>query len=178
MPRDCLYHKHLMYNAGIVVAHGDILMIGDSDAMVRPGFIAAILEAFEARSQPDPASRPVPQSPPRPLPLRLSELRGGRGEGRVKQSRWETRGVPETEGLPSSIAAITGPARPAAPTSLPSAAPTSIIDYGHTCGRRLPSAGDRGYREVLHDSESTDHTWHPGEAGEDSYQGPHHGRQL
>src|SRR5688572_32006237 len=39
MPSDCYYHKHLMYNAGIAFSRGDILMFGDSDAMVRPTFI-------------------------------------------------------------------------------------------------------------------------------------------
>ena len=36
MPEDCYYHKHLMYNAGIVAARGDICVICDSDAMVKP----------------------------------------------------------------------------------------------------------------------------------------------
>jgi len=47
MPEDCYYHKHLMYNAGIVVAKGDICVICDSDAMVKPGFIRSIITEFE-----------------------------------------------------------------------------------------------------------------------------------
>ena len=47
MPEDCYYHKHLMYNAGIMLARGEICVICDSDAMVKPGFIRAITEAFE-----------------------------------------------------------------------------------------------------------------------------------
>src|SRR5665213_3325385 len=43
MPPNVYYHKHLMYNAGIVVANGDIIMIGDSDAMVKPTFIETIV---------------------------------------------------------------------------------------------------------------------------------------
>ncbi len=47
MPGDCYYHKHLMYNAGIVLSEGDVLMFGDSDAMVRPTFIERIATSFE-----------------------------------------------------------------------------------------------------------------------------------
>src|SRR6266404_558398 len=36
MPTDCYYHKHLMYNTGVVVSSGEMLMFMDSDAMVRP----------------------------------------------------------------------------------------------------------------------------------------------
>jgi len=47
MPEDCYYHKHVMYNAGIVLARGEICVICDSDAMVKPEFIRTIVEAFE-----------------------------------------------------------------------------------------------------------------------------------
>ena len=51
MPEACYYHKHLMYNAGIVLARGEICVICDSDAMVKPTFIRSILEAFEREPQ-------------------------------------------------------------------------------------------------------------------------------
>src|ERR1700730_4514776 len=47
MPSECYYHKHLMYNAGTVLSGGEILLFGDSDAMVRPTFVETILKAFE-----------------------------------------------------------------------------------------------------------------------------------
>src|SRR6202167_6521732 len=31
MPANCCYQKHLMYNAGIIVANGDIVTIGDTE---------------------------------------------------------------------------------------------------------------------------------------------------
>ncbi|WP_305016846.1 glycosyltransferase family A protein [Mycobacterium tuberculosis] len=37
-----------MYNAGILLAQGEICVICDSDAMVRPGFIRSIISSFEA----------------------------------------------------------------------------------------------------------------------------------
>src|SRR5262249_26347088 len=48
MPEECYYHKHLMYNAGIVFAGGAIVMFGDSDAMVRPTFVSTIVDKFES----------------------------------------------------------------------------------------------------------------------------------
>jgi hypothetical protein len=180
MPRDCLYHKHLMYNAGIVVARGDILMIGDSDAMVRPSFIAAILEAFER----DPNQI-----------LHLDQFRNHRrdlypfaypsfeeviGEGCANNRGGKTTGVLDTEDpVHRRNYGACMCARRADLIAIGGA--DEHIDYlGHICGPydmtfRLMN---RGYREVWHESEFTYHTWHPGQAGEDNYQGPHDGRQL
>src|ERR1039457_5841036 len=47
MPTDCYYHKHLMYNTGVVLSNSEILMFMDSDAMVRSTFVEAILKTFE-----------------------------------------------------------------------------------------------------------------------------------
>jgi hypothetical protein len=43
------YHKHRMYNAGIALAHGQICVICDSDAIFTPTFIENIIKAFEER---------------------------------------------------------------------------------------------------------------------------------
>ena len=50
MPRTAYYHKHVMYNAGVVASRGDLVMIGDSDAMVRPQFVRTLVDAFERDS--------------------------------------------------------------------------------------------------------------------------------
>jgi hypothetical protein len=55
------------------------------------------------------------------------------------------------------------------------------IDYvGHICGPyemtfRLVNSG---LREIWHQTEFMYHTWHPGQAGEDNYLGPHDGRHV
>jgi len=41
MPRDCYYHKHLMYNAGIVSRPRRDSDVRRFDAMVRPTFVEA-----------------------------------------------------------------------------------------------------------------------------------------
>ncbi|MGE5194658.1 MAG: glycosyltransferase [Deltaproteobacteria bacterium] len=46
-PRDFIFHKHRMYNLGIVLAEGEICVICDSDAMFTPTFIEKIIAAFQ-----------------------------------------------------------------------------------------------------------------------------------
>src|SRR5262249_18537743 len=38
-PEEFIYHKHRAYNAGLLAASGEIVVICDSDAMFRPSFI-------------------------------------------------------------------------------------------------------------------------------------------
>jgi hypothetical protein len=45
-PKDYIFHKHRLYNAGILAASGDICVICDSDAIFRPTFIQSLLDAF------------------------------------------------------------------------------------------------------------------------------------
>ncbi|MCK4602633.1 MAG: glycosyltransferase family 2 protein, partial [Phycisphaerae bacterium] len=47
MPREVYYHKHLMYNLGIALASGQIIVICDSDALAKPTFLASIIRSFE-----------------------------------------------------------------------------------------------------------------------------------
>ncbi|MBF0317380.1 MAG: glycosyltransferase [Nitrospirae bacterium] len=46
MPDDTVYHRHLMYNAGIVAAGGEVVAFCDSDAIYGVDFVKCILEAF------------------------------------------------------------------------------------------------------------------------------------
>jgi len=50
-PRDVIFHKHRMYNLGIVLSEGQICVICDSDAMFTPTFIQSIIAAFEKDPQ-------------------------------------------------------------------------------------------------------------------------------
>ncbi len=45
-PDNVRYHKHRMYNAGIVLAEGRVCVFCDSDAIFSPTFMENILEAF------------------------------------------------------------------------------------------------------------------------------------
>lgn len=45
-PADYIFHKHRLYNIGILLAEADICVICDSDAIFRPTFIETLLRAY------------------------------------------------------------------------------------------------------------------------------------
>lgn len=180
MPEDCYYHKHLMYNVGIALSRGGIVMIGDSDAMVKETFIETIIKAFED----DPE-----------IAFHMDQFRNNRrdlypfsypsfeevlGEGCTNNKGGKTAGVLDNKNpihtrnygacmcaRRDDLIAIGGA--------------DEHIDYlGHICGPydmtfRLVN---HGRREVWHRHEFMYHTWHPGQAGADNYMGPHDGKHM
>lgn len=180
MPAATYYHKHLMYNAGIVLAKGEIVLIGDSDAMVRESFLQSILAAFEAEPN---------------IVLHLDQFRNNRqdlypfrfpsfeevlGPGCINNADGVTTGlVDRRDPLHSRNYGACMCARRQDLIAIGGA--DEHIDYlGHICGPydmtfRLLNAGRR---EVWHQREFLYHTWHPGTLGVDNYLGPHDGRQM
>ncbi len=180
MPEQCYYHKHLMYNCGIVLSKGDICVVCDSDAMVKEGFIRTITEEFDK----DPR-----------VVLHLDQFRNMRrdfypfnypsfedvlGKGCINNVNGKTKGVVDLEdpihtrnygacmcARREDLIAIGG-------------ADEHIDFVGHICGPydmtfRLMNDG---LREIWHQSEFIYHTWHPGQAGIENYLGPHDGRHV
>lgn len=180
MPADCYYHKHLMYNAGVVLCHGDILMFGDSDAMVRPTFVETIVTAFDR----DPL-----------IVYHMDEFRNVRrdfypfnypsfedvlGDGCLNNVGGKTKGILDridpmhTRNYGAcmcasrkDVLAIGG-------------ADEDMTYLGHICGPydmtfRLMNLGRRLVWET---EEYLYHTWHPGSDGVDNYLGPHDGRNM
>ena len=47
MPRNLYYHKHLMYNVGIIASTGKIVTFCDSDGIVSKNFVTSIIESFD-----------------------------------------------------------------------------------------------------------------------------------
>lgn len=180
MPEDCYYHKHLMYNAGIVLSRGEILVICDSDAMVKPGFIRAIVERFEK----DPN-----------VVLHLDQFRNNRrdfypfnypsfeavaGDGCINNEGGRTAGILDRrDPIHSRNYGACMCARRSDLIGIGGA--DEHVDFvGHICGPydmtfRLVN---HGRREIWHDSEFMYHTWHPGQAGVDNYLGPHDGQHM
>ncbi|MGQ0545557.1 MAG: glycosyltransferase [Betaproteobacteria bacterium] len=180
MPPECYYHKHLMYNAGIVLARGEICLICDSDAMVRPTFIRSIVEAFAREPQ---------------LVLHLDQFRNNRrdlypfgypsfeavlGEGCINNAGGKPAGILDgTDPIHSRNYGACMCARRDALLAIGGA--DEHVDFlGHICGPydmtwRLVNSGRR---EHWHPSEFMYHTWHPGQAGVDNYLGPHDGRHV
>jgi len=178
MPANCCYQKHLMYNAGIIVANGDIVSIGDSDAMVKPSFIETIIKAFEKDPK---VVYHIDQF--RNLrrdfyPFNYPSFEDVLGEGCVNNIGGKTAGVLDSKDPIHSrnyggcmcakrddLIAIGG-------------ADMHINYMGLICGPydmtfRLINYG---LREVWDTKEFTYHTWHPVDG--DNYVGPHDGRHM
>jgi hypothetical protein len=180
MPETCIYHKHLMYNCGLALAHGDVVVLCDSDAMVMDSFVETILGHFKDRQQ---------------IVLHLDQFRNTRrdlypfkypsfdevlGDGCANNVDGKTAGIVDRiDPLHSRNYGACMCARRADLIALAGA--DQHIDYlGHICGpyemtfRLL----NNGFQEVWDETEYLYHTWHPGQAGVDNYQGPHDGRQM
>ena len=180
MPETCIYHKHLMYNCGLALAHGEVVVLCDSDAMVMDSFIETILAHFKDREQ---------------IVLHLDQFRNTRRDlypfkypsfdevlrdGCINNADGKTAGiVDQIDPLHSRNYGACMCARRADLIAIGGA--DEHIDYlGHICGpyemtfRLL----NKGFKEVWDETEYLYHTWHPGQAGVDNYQGPHDGRQM
>lgn len=180
MPESCYYHKHLMYNVGVVLSRGEIVMIGDADAMVKPTFVERIVSGFRGNSgivyhidQFRNLRRDL-------YPFNFPSFETVEGPGCINVRNGKTTGVLDDEdpihsrnygacmcALRSDLIRIGGA--------------DEHIDYvGHICGPydltfRLCNLG---HREVWDAEEFMYHTWHPGSAGVDNYLGPHDGRHV
>ena len=180
MPELCIYHKHLMYNCGLALAHGEVVVLCDSDAMVKDTFIETILCNFKNSEK---------------IVLHLDQFRNVRrdlypfkypsfeevlGEGCINNVDGKTAGIVDRiDPLHSRNYGACMCARRADLIEIGGA--DEHIDYlGHICGpyemtfRLL----NNGFKEVWDETEYLYHTWHPGQAGVDNYQGPHDGRQM
>lgn len=180
MPKDCYYHKHLMYNVGIALAKGDVVMIGDSDAMVRESFIDTIVKRFDA----DPRMayhmdqfRNVRRDF---YPFNYPSFEEVLGEGCINNVGGKTTGILEEEdplhvrnfgacmcAKRADLLAIGG-------------ADEDMSYLGHVCGPYDLSFRLMHFsrRLVWETEEYMYHTWHPGSDGVDNYSGPHDGRNV
>jgi len=180
MPKSCYYNKHLMYNVGILVSQGRIVMIGDSDAMVKETFIQSIQNHF--RKEPNSVYHIDQFRNTRRefYPFNYPSFEDVIGDGCINNANGKTSGVLNTTdpihtrnygacmcALRDDLIQIGGA--------------DMHIDYvGHICGPYDMSFRlmNKGRREVWDMKEFMYHTWHPGQAGADNYMGPHDGRHM
>jgi hypothetical protein len=180
MPGNVYYHKHLMYNVGLVASRGELVVLCDSDAMMRPTFIEAILAEFERDKEIVLHLDEVRNNDRRFYPFNYPSFEEVTGPGAVNWTGTTTTGLVDTEDpLHSRNYGACMVARRSDLIAIGGA--DEHIDYlGHICGPyemtfRLVNAGKR---EVWHPSEFLYHTWHPGQAGDRNYLGPHDGRHM
>jgi hypothetical protein len=180
MPETLYYHKHLMYNIGIVLSKGEIVTICDSDAMVRPTFVETIIKLFEEDSSIALHMDEVRNNDQGFHPFDYPSFNDVEGEGAINFKNGTTTGLIDTEdplhtlnygaclcARRDDLIAIGGS--------------DEHLDYlGHVCGPyeltfRLKNLGRR---EIWHPSELLYHVWHPGQAGSGNYVGPHDGMHM
>ena len=180
MPTECYYHKHLMYNVGIAFSQGDIVIICDSDVMIKPSFLERIFIEFKKNSH---------------IVLHLDQFRNNRkdlypfcypsfeevlGDGCINNLNEKTIGLTLIKDAlhRRNYGACLCAKRD---DLINIGGADEHIDFvGYICGPydltfRLVNLGKQ---EIWHPNEFLYHTWHPGEAGVNNYLGPHDGHHL
>jgi hypothetical protein len=180
MPETCYYHKHLMYNLGIVASNGEIISICDSDAMVKPSYVSSIIEAFSTDSNIVFHIDQFRNTKKEYYPFNYPTFEQVLGEGCINHADGKTSGVQD----------ISDPIHSRNYGACMCARKKDLIDIGgadehidfvgHICGPydmtfRLVNTGNH---EVWSESEFMYHTWHPGSDGVDNYMGPHDGKNV
>ncbi|HET6430587.1 MAG TPA: glycosyltransferase [Phycisphaerae bacterium] len=179
-PAEAYYHKHLMYNVGIALARGRIVTIMDSDAFFKPSFIPSIIDAFQFDPPLVLHHDQVRNLDKRFYPFNHPDFDDVIGEGAINWTGTCTTGVADTvdplhsrnygacmSALRRDLIAVGGA--------------DEHLDYlGHICGPydltfRLVN---HNRRQRWHESEFIYHVWHPGQAGDDNFGGPHDGRHM
>lgn len=180
MPQNICYHKHLMYNIGIALSHGEIVMIGDSDAIVSSTFIESIIREFEKDSN---------------IVLHMDEFRNIRQdfhpfnyptineiltEGCLNNDNGKTTGI--LDNIDPIHTRNYGACMCAKKSDLIAiGGADEHLDYlGHVCGPYEMSfrLQNFGKREIWHHNEFLYHAWHPGESGDSNFVGPHDGKLV
>lgn len=180
LPDNICYHKHLMYNVGIVKGRGDIIVICDSDAIFPPTFVEAIKEAFRENNNIVLHLDEVRNNNRKFYPFCYPTIKEVLGEGCINWKDGKTTGLQDKTGFIHSrnygacfaakrndLIAIGGA--------------DEHLDYvGHVCGPYEMTFRmiNLGIRELWHESEFIYHTWHHGQAGDKNYVGPHDGRLI
>jgi len=180
MPSSVYYHKHLMYNVGIVLCQGKIVVICDSDAMVKPTFVESIIKTFDA----DPLTvlhlDEVRNNNKKFYPFNHPSFQEVIDQGCINWNNGKTTGLLDkkdilhTRNYGACMCALRE-------DLIRIGGADEHLDYlGHICGPyelsfRLKNAGKK---EIWHESEFLFHTWHPGADGIDNYLGPHDGFNM
>lgn len=179
-PPSVYYHKHLMYNTGIVNARGRIIVLCDSDTMVQPTFVQSIIDEFEKDENIVLHLDEVRSKDRRFYPFNHPTVKEILENGCINWAGTTTTGILEeldplhTRNYGACFAALRK-------DLIEIGGADEHIDYlGHICGPyeltfRLINAGKR---EIWHPSEFLYHTWHPGTDGDMNYLGPHDGRNM
>ena len=180
MPASTCYHKHLIYNVGLLASCGEIVVFCDSDAIYRPGFVASLCDSFDERPEQVLYVDQVRSESRRFYPFSYPGVDEIHKAGRTNLTDGRPRGLGAVEDrLHVANYGACMAARRADLLRIGGA--DEHLDYlGHICGSyemgfRLRNLG---LEEIWHPTEWTYHVWHPGSSGVSDYHGPHDGRGI
>jgi hypothetical protein len=180
MPRKQYYHKHLMYNVGIIASAGEIVTICDSDAMVAETFVSSIINSFEKDRGIVLHMDQVRNREKSFYPFNYPSFEEVMTTGRTNLVGGKPAGLSEmndslhTRNYGACMSALRD-------DLLAIGGADEHVDYlGYVCGPydmtwRLVNMGRT---EVWLDNEWTYHVWHPGQLGAGNYFGPHDGLHV
>lgn len=179
---DTIYHKHRMYNVGVVASRGEVCVICDSDAIFRPTFIESIVKAF--RQSPGVVLHidQVRNYSQRLYPFNYPTIEDVLGEGCYNWRGTGTTGVLTEEDRIhwANMGACLAARRD---DVVAVGGSDEHLDYlGYACGPydltfRLNN--HKGRPEVWSRGEYIYHTWHPNTSGINTdYCGPEDGKMM
>lgn len=180
MSDDTYYHKHLMYNVGIVASKGKIVAICDSDAVVSPTFAESIVKAFLGNPSIVLHVNEAKNIDKSFYPFNYPSISEITGKGCINWKNGKTTDVLDkkdflhTRNYGACMCAYRK-------DLIDIGGADEHTDYlGHICGPydmtfRLVNAGRK---EVWHQNEFLYHVWHPGTDGDGNYLGPHDGKNM
>lgn len=176
MPKNVYYHKHLMFNVGIILSKGEIICIPDSDAMVKETFIETIIKEFEKNPNIVLHIDEIRNEDKKFYPFNYPSFEEVLGKGRVL--RWD--GKTDIDKLKDPFHLLNYGACMCAKRDhlIKIGGADEHIDYlGHICGvyEMTFRLKNYGLKEVWSKKEFLYHTWHPGEGGTFDYMGPNDG---
>ncbi len=162
MPDKIYYHKHLMYNTGIIASRGSIICFADSDAIFSPSFVESIIKTFSSNRDIVLHIDEIRNTDSRFYPFNYPSIEDIPGKGRIQWCDGHHRNYGACMcALKEDLIEIGG-------------ADEHKDFLGHICGPydmtfRLINAGKC---EIWHENEFLYHVWHPGTEGERNYSGP------
>ena len=180
MPDDLYYHKHLMYNVGIAASRGEIVMIGDSDAMFRPTFIQSMLETFDLNGDVVLHYDEVRNTNRKYYPFNYPSFEEVIGEGVRNWRDGTTTGLLDLDD-PIHLLNFGAAFCARRKDLIKIGGADEHTDYvGYVCGPYELTFRLENFGRVMiwHGSEFLYHTWHPGVNGGGNLVGPHDGKHV
>jgi hypothetical protein len=186
-PRQEYYHKHKMYNVGILNALGDIVVIMDSDAIVKTTLVETIIKEFETKDNLVLHLEQIRNFDHQYYPFNFPTIDEVNGPGCVNAKD----GIPL--GFDGQIKSLRhnwdlwhiynyGACFCAKREDLIRiGGADEHVDYlGHICGPYEMTARliNAGVEDELHLTHFMYHVWHPNTGGDNNYCGPNNGKGM